>query len=75
MGDDLQDRSRGQRERTPLSSRGWVDGRVDCGTTKSIHANDPDSNVIELVHELPRAVWEDDIDAALNRATDLPVRS
>jgi catechol 2,3-dioxygenase len=48
-------------------------GRVDRGTTKSIHANDPDGNVIELVYELPRPVWEDDIDAALNRATDLPV--
>ena len=48
-------------------------GRVDRGTTKSIHANDPDGNTIELVYELPRPVWEDDIDAALNRATDLPV--
>ena len=48
-------------------------GRVDRGTTKSIHTNDPDGNVIELLYELPRTVWEDDIDAALNRATDLPV--
>ncbi len=48
-------------------------GRVDRGTTRSIHASDPDGNLIELVYELPRPVWEDDIDAALNRATDLPV--
>jgi catechol 2,3-dioxygenase len=42
-------------------------GRVDRGVTRSIHLNDPDGNEIELVHELPRALWENDIDAALNR--------
>ena len=63
-----------QRQVEFLMARGVaLHGRVDSGTTKSIHANDPDGNVIELVYELPRAVWEDDIDAALNRAKDLPV--
>ena len=50
-------------------------GRIDRGTTKSIHAYDPDGNEVELVYELPRPLWEDDIDAALNRAKDLPVEA
>ena len=48
-------------------------GRVDRGVTHSIHLSDPDGNEIELVHELPRAQWEGDIDAALNRAVDRPI--
>lgn len=44
--------------------------RVDRGVTRSIHLNDPDGNEIELVHELPRAEWENDIDAALNRSVE-----
>jgi catechol-2,3-dioxygenase len=34
---------------------------------------DPDGNEIELVHELPRAPWETDIDAALNQAVARPI--
>jgi catechol 2,3-dioxygenase len=48
-------------------------GRVDRGVTQSIHVNDPDGNEIELVHELPREMWEGDIDAALNRAAERPI--
>jgi catechol 2,3-dioxygenase len=48
-------------------------GRVDRGVTSSIHLTDPDGNEIELVHELPRALWEGDIDAALNRAMERPI--
>lgn len=44
--------------------------RVDRGVTHSIHLNDPDGNEIELVHELPREAWENDIEAALNRAVE-----
>jgi catechol 2,3-dioxygenase len=47
--------------------------RVDRGVTHSIHVNDPDGNEIELVHELPREMWEGDIDAALNRAVERPI--
>ena len=47
--------------------------RVDRGVTRSIHLKDPDGNEIELVHELPREAWEDDIEAALNRAVELGV--
>ena len=37
------------------------------GTTDSVHARDPNGYVIELVVELPREMWEQDIDAALNK--------
>jgi catechol 2,3-dioxygenase len=47
--------------------------RVDRGVTRSIHMKDPDGNEIELVHELPREVWEGDIEAALNHAVELNI--
>jgi len=50
-----------------------VDRRVDRGVTRSIHLRDPDGNEIELVHELPRAAWEGDIQAALDRAVELSI--
>ncbi len=60
-----------QRQIGFLAARGVaLHGRVDRGVTQSIHLNDPDGNEIELVYELPRAAWEDDIDAALNRAVE-----
>ncbi len=43
---------------------------VDRGVTRSIHLTDPDGNEIELVYELPREMWEGDIDAALNHAVE-----
>jgi len=46
---------------------------VDRGVTHSIHLSDPNGNEIELVHELPRELWEGDIDAALNRAVERPI--
>jgi catechol 2,3-dioxygenase len=54
-----------------LTARGVaLHRRVDRGVTHSIHLNDPDGNEIELVHELPREEWENDIEAALNRAVE-----
>ena len=47
--------------------------RIDRGVTHSIHRKDPDGNEIELVHELPREAWEGDIQAALDRAVELPI--
>jgi len=47
--------------------------RVDRGATSSIHLNDPDGNEIELVYEKPRALWEGDIQAALNTAVEQPI--
>ena len=55
-----------------LKARGIaLHGRIDRGVTKSIHLTDPDGYEIELVYELPRDQWEDDIDATLQRATPL----
>lgn len=47
--------------------------RVERGVTHSIHLTDPNGYQIELVYELPRALWESDIDAALNHAVELPI--
>lgn len=57
-----------------LTARGVpLHGRIDRGATCSIHLADPDGNEIELVYELPRALWEGDIDAALNQAVRVPI--
>jgi catechol 2,3-dioxygenase len=47
--------------------------QIERGVTHSIHLADPDGNEIELVCELPRELWENDIDAALNRAIERPI--
>ena len=41
---------------------------VRRGTTLSAHVEDPNGYAIELVCELPRAQWESDINAALNKS-------
>jgi len=46
--------------------------RVDHGMTHSLYINDPNGYGVELLYELPREVWEGDIDAALNFAIALP---
>jgi len=58
-----------------LSGRGVALHRlVERGTTHSIHLFDPNGIEIELVFELPRALWEGDIDAALNRGVARPLQ-
>ncbi len=47
--------------------------RVERGVTHSIHLTDPNGYQIELVCELPRALWENNIDAALNHAVERPI--
>ena len=46
---------------------------IERGATHSIHLTDPNGIAVELVFELPRAQWEDDIDGALNRAVLKPL--
>ena len=48
------------------------DRRVEHGMTHSLYINDPNGYGIELLYELPRDVWEGDIDAALNFAVAVP---
>ena len=56
-----------------LQSRGVkFNRRVEHGMTHSLYINDPNGYGVELLYELPREVWENDIDAALNFAVALP---
>jgi catechol 2,3-dioxygenase len=56
-----------------LQSRGVkFNRRVEHGMTHSLYINDPNGYGVELLYELPREVWEGDIDAALNFAVSLP---
>jgi catechol 2,3-dioxygenase len=48
------------------------DLRIDQGMTHSLYIHDPNGYGVELVYELPREVWEGDIDAALNFAEVRP---
>ena len=48
------------------------DRRVEHGMTHSVYIHDPNGYGVELVYELPREVWEGDIDAALNWSISLP---
>lgn len=47
--------------------------RLDHGMTHSAYVSDPDGHGIEVLYELPREIWEEDIDAALNYAVPAPV--
>jgi catechol 2,3-dioxygenase len=56
-----------------LKSRGVrFERRVNHGMTHSLYIRDPNGYGIELLYELPREVWEGDIDAALNWLEPLP---
>jgi len=48
------------------------DRRVNHGMTHSLYIHDPNGYGIVLLYELPREVWEADIDGALNYAEPLP---
>ena len=48
------------------------DRRVEHGMTHSLYIHDPNGYGVELLYELPREVWEGDIDSALNYAEQLP---
>jgi catechol 2,3-dioxygenase len=56
-----------------LQSRGVTfHRRVNHGMTHSLYITDPNGYGIEVLYELPREVWEGDIEAALNYAERLP---
>ncbi len=46
--------------------------RGNHGMTHSAYIADPDGNGIEVLYDLPREVWEDDVDAALSYFEPLP---
>ena len=46
--------------------------RVEHGMTHSLYIRDPNGYTVELLYELPRSVWEGNIQAALNHYVALP---
>ena len=57
-----------------LRSRGVAfTRRINHGMTHSVYIRDPNGYEVELLYELPREVWEGDIDAALNWIEPLPI--
>ena len=48
------------------------DRRIEHGMTHSLYIRDPNGYGVELLYELPREVWGNDIDAALNYLRALP---
>jgi catechol 2,3-dioxygenase len=46
--------------------------RVEHGMTHSVYIRDPNGYSVELLYELPREMWEGNIDAALNHYVALP---
>ncbi len=56
-----------------MQSRGVkFERRVNHGMTRSVYISDPNGYGVELLYELPREMWEKDIDTALNWAENLP---
>ena len=56
-----------------LQSRGVkFNWRVNHGVTHSVYINDPNGYGVEFLYELPREMWEGDIDGAINWAENLP---
>ena len=49
------------------SRRVVVSRRIERGTIHSVMVTDPNGHRVELVCDLPRELWETDIDAALNK--------
>jgi catechol 2,3-dioxygenase len=67
------DRESWLRQLAFLQSRGVpFHRRVNHGMTHSVYISDPDGHGIEVLYELPREVWEHDIDAAQNYVEHLP---
>lgn len=48
------------------------ESRVEHGCTHSLYIRDPNGHGVELLYELPREVWENDIYGAVNHYIALP---
>ncbi|MGH7039453.1 MAG: VOC family protein [Stellaceae bacterium] len=56
-----------------LQSRGVkFNWRVNHGVTHSVYINDPNGYGVEFLYELPREMWENDIQGAINYLDNLP---
>ena len=47
--------------------------RINHGVTHSVYISDPDGNGVEVLYELPRELWQENIDASLNYSESLPI--
>ena len=57
-----------------LQTRGVAfERRVDHGMTHSVYIRDPNGYGVEILYELPREIWQNDINAALNYVRNRPV--
>lgn len=69
----LPDREAWLRQLAFLQGRGVrFERRVEHGMTHSLYIRDPNGYSVELLYELPREVWEGDINAALNHYVAVP---
>ena len=69
----LPDREAWSRQLAYLQAKGVkFDRRVEHGMTHSLYIHDTNGYGVELLYDLPRDVWEGDIDAALNYVKVLP---
>ena len=67
------DRESWLQQLTYLQAKGVkFDRRVEHGMTHSLYIHDPNGYGVELLYDLPREIWERDIDAALNFVVTLP---
>jgi catechol 2,3-dioxygenase len=67
------DRESWQKQLAFLQSKGVpFHLRINHGMTHSVYISDPDGHGIEVLYELPREVWGNDIDAAQHYAERLP---
>ncbi len=56
-----------------LQSRGIkFNWRVNHGVTHSVYINDPNGYGVEFLYELPREMWENDIQSAIDWLENLP---
>jgi catechol 2,3-dioxygenase len=69
----LPDRAAWMRQLAFLQARGVkFERRVEHGMTHSLYISDPNGYTVELLYDLPREVWQGDVDAALNWINTLP---
>ena len=69
----MPDRESWQRKLAELQERGVkFHMRINHGVTHSVYISDPNGYGVELLYELPREMWEADIDAGLNYLEMLP---
>ena len=67
--DDLGD---GTFEAAGIASGVKFNWRVNHGVTHSVYINDPNGYGVEFLYEMPREMWENDIEAGINWLENLP---